>query len=224
MKAAAVLVATSKVDDGSMSKSVALDERDENRRKFLAAHGVTPEQTVLVHLTYGGDNYCRYETATAKDKGDGITKLPSSEHDALFTTEKGLALLLPLADCIGVVLYDAKHHALGLAHLGRHNLVQMGGTRAVTYMQEQFGTEPQDLLVWLSPAAAQEAYPLFDFDNRGMHDVAIQQLVRSGIPEGNIVVDTRDTATDPQLFSHSQFLKGKQETDGRHAMLAMMRD
>lgn len=209
--------------DGSMSKAVSEPERDENRRKFLAAHDLTPEQTVLVYLQYEGINYCRYRTITQSEAGDGIVIPSNFVSDALFTREKNIALLLPVADCIGMVVFDAANQVLGLSHLGRHSLEQNGGTETIRYMKEQFGTHPADVSVWLSPAAGKENYPLYEFDNQSMHEVAHAQLQSAGVLVENIACDERDTTTDTTLFSHSEFLKGTHNTDGRQAVIAMMK-
>lgn len=209
--------------DGSMLKAVSDAECDENRRKFLAKQGITPVQAALVYLQYEGDDYCRYRTIGQDEAGDGIATPPGFVSDALFTREKNLALLLPVADCVGVVVYDPTHQVLGLVHLGRHNLLQQGGTESIGYMQREFGTNPADVQAWLSPAAGRANYPLFDFEQRSMHEVATAQLKDAGIPSSNIEIDARDTTTDPVLFSHSEFLKGNRQIDGRQAVVAMMK-
>lgn len=177
---------------------------------------------MLVHLTYGGDDYNRYTTVDRSLSGDGIVRAPSIITDGVATNQVNLALLLPLADCIGGVLHDPVKNTLMLTHLGRHNLEQHGGTRSVEYMTEQFGCESKDITVWLSPAAGGENYPLFGFDNRSMHDVTIEQLQAAGILSENITASDIDVTKDPDYFSHSEFLKGNRETDGRFAVVAML--
>lgn len=218
-----ILIDVSNMKDGSMSKGIDDNTRLENRRALLARNGVNPEQTVLVHLTYEGDDYRRYYTISDDQGGDGITTPSGITADALFTTSKNLALLLPIADCIGAVLHDARTQVIGLAHLGRHNLLQEGAKGAIEYMVSDFDSNAHDITVWLSPAAGRHKYPLFDFDNRSLHEVAIEQLMQAGIPAANIRVDSRDTTTDSSLFSHSEFLKGNRDSDGRQAVVCMMR-
>lgn len=218
-----VLVAFSHAADGSMSKGVSEQERGANRQKFLSSHRITMQQTILVYLTYGGDDYRRYGTVDMSQAGDGITYPASLETDALFTKDKNLALLLPIADCIAAVVYDRTNHVLGLAHLGRHNLLQFGGKGVIEYMEREFGSSPSDVEVWMSPAAGKKNYPLYDFSLRSLHDVATEQLMSAGIQATNITVDTRDTTTDPGLFSHSEFKKGNRVVDGRQAVVCMMK-
>lgn len=214
-------VELSTVSDGSMSGGDVVAAR-QSRRQFLTAKGMSPEQAVLVWLKYEGNDYCRYRTVDMALAGEGMTYPAREVSDAVFTDVSGLTLFLPLADCIGAVLYDRNRYILGLSHLGRHNLEQLGGRRSVEYMTKQFGTDPQDVEVWLSPAAGGDNYPLYAFDGRSLQEVAVEQLMEAGVSRAAITTDGMDTTTHESLFSHSEYLKGRQDSDGRHAVAAML--
>lgn len=214
---------TSTARDGSM-KSPDMDFAVvlPARTAFLQQHGIAPSDATLVQLTYDGNDFCRYYAVTNDDKGDGITRAASRDADALVVTQPGHALLLPLADCIGAVIHDPTQNILMLSHLGRHNLEQFGGTKSIEFLVEKYASNPKDLTVWLSPAAGQQSYPLYAFDNRSLHDVATEQLLAAGVLAKNITTSPIDSATDPNYFSHSQFLKDNRENDGRFAVVAML--
>jgi hypothetical protein len=218
-----VHIAMSTMADGSMSVGVTARTRDANRQAFLERLGMNPGRTVLVALRYEGDDYCRYHTIGETMAGDGIVTPPSMVSDALFTTTPDLALFLPIADCIGAVLYDPVRHVLGLSHLGRHNLIGQGGAKSVRYMVEQFGSDPAAIVVFMSAAAGRAQYPLYDFDGRSLHDVAAEQLFSAGVSARHLTVDPADTTSEATLFSHSAFLKGQRMLDGRQAIVATMR-
>ena len=215
---------TSTVRDGSM-KSVHSDDTrlvDTNRAAFLVKHDIQPTDTTLVRLEYGRSNYCEYYSLTSADKGDGIARISTIISDALVVTEPHHALFLPLADCIGAVIHDTAQNILMLSHLGRHNLEQFGGTKCIEYLVARHGCDPQNLTAWLSPAAGKKTYPLYAFDNRSLHDVATEQITAAGIPAANITASPIDSATDPDYFSHSQFLASNQANDGRFAVVAKL--
>lgn len=220
-----LVLACSTVKDGSMRYVGAPnpEEITAHRDAFLASHALTRANSVLVYLVYEGDDYCRYRTVTDEDRGDGMVNEPSYITDGVATNTPGLALFLLLADCIGAVLYDPRKRALMLSHLGRHNLEKQGGTRSVEYMVEQFGSKPEDITVWLSPAAGRESYPLYAFDNKALHDVAIEQLLAAGVKNENIECSPIDTTKDPEYYSHSEFLQGRRETDGRFAVAVQLK-
>lgn len=218
-----LLIAMSDMTDGSMSSSVDEVTKRAHRQKFLSRYNITLEQSILVRLEYVGDNYRRYYEVGFEQKGDGMAYGSSITADALFTRLPETALFLPVADCIAAVVYDSRQHILGLSHLGRHNLLQLGGSATIEFMASEYGTLPSDVSVWLSPAAGRSNYPLHDFENRSLHEVALQQLLTAGVRFDNITMDTHDTTTDQNMYSHSEFLRGNRKEDGRQSVIAMMR-
>lgn len=219
-----VVVAVSSKSDGTM-KVVAGESQamvDENRHIFLSRHNISMQDTALVRLDYDSEDFCRYAVVGENDRGEGMVR-SGRVADGLVTGTPGLALFLPLADCIGAVLYDPDKKVLMLSHLGRHNLEQFGGKKSVEFMMRECGVSSADLRVWLGPAAGRANYPLYAFGNRSLHEVAIEQLCAAGVAREAIVVDERDTASDETLFSHSQFLKGETAKGGRFAVAAMIR-
>jgi copper oxidase (laccase) domain-containing protein len=217
---------TSNISNGSM-KSVHdgnLVKSNQSRTDFLLQNNIQPEATTLVRLEYEGDDYCRYATIDDKYKGDGIVRASTIVNDGLVVSKPNHALFLPLADCIGAVLHDPVKNILMVSHLGRHNLEQFGGSRSVEFLQKYHDVNPQDVAVWLSPAAGKTNYPLFAFGGRSLHDVATEQLINAGILRENIDISAIDTSLDDNYHSHSQFLKGKRNNDGRFAIVAFMSD
>ena len=217
-------IAVSKVSDGSMKITGSPNPQDivDNRIRFFERNNLVLTDAVLVPLTYGGDNYCRYSIVDGEDKSKGINKPFELEADGLLTQTKGLVLFLPLADCIGAVLYDPTTNSLMLTHLGRHNLEQDGGRQSVVYMTTKTGANPADIKAWLGPAADATNYPLISFAGASLHQVATRQLQSAGILSENISKSPIDTTSDDNYYSHSQFKKGKQEIDGRFAVAVMM--
>ena len=213
----------STVPDGSM-KSPHNDQivAYENRVKFLNKHHIKPENTTLHTLSYADNNYCRYRTLKESTKSDGILRDSTINADAVVVTEPNHAVLLPLADCIGAVIYDPIENILMVSHLGRHNLEQFGGKKCIEYLVNKCGLAPSMPAVYLGPAAGGKNYPLHAFDNLSMHDVAIKQLTAAGISPANITASPIDTTTHPDYFSHSEFLKKHQPLDGRFALVAIM--
>ena len=217
------IIEVSSVADGTMADKTQPEVAAQNRMTYLKKIGCDPERSVLVRLLYEGSGYCRYRLVDEASAGDGITRKSTVVVDGLFTKQKNIALVLPLADCIGLVIRDRGNTCLGLSHLGRHNLLQQGGTRSIQYFMQTFGIDPREIMVHLTAAAGKSTYPLYDFDNRSLHEVAIEQLQVPGVPIENMTIDARDTTAESELFSHSEFLKGNQLTDGRHAIVAMLR-
>lgn len=222
---ASVRVAISTVADGSMYTPTAQADPVviENRRIWLTQHLIALEDTVRVHLSYETDNFCRYRVVGAAEKGEGMQSSYGEYADALVTTTPGVALFLPVADCVATTLFDPENGVLMLSHLGRHSLEQDGGVRSVAFLVQNFGSNPENLRVWLSPAPGKDVYPIFKLGNSGMKEAVFEQLQRAGVTFDNITDNPADTATDENYFSHSEFTKGNKTTEGRFAMVAVMR-
>jgi len=216
---------TSTIHDGSMKPLHDTENAlvSANRETFLLHNAINPADTTLVQITYETDDFRRYFTLDDGARGDGITRQATIEADALVVTKPNHALLLPLADCIGAVIHDPTRDILMLSHLGRHNLEQYGGTKSIEYLAAKHDCDPQDLTVWLSSAAGRDNYPLYTFDNRSLHDVATEQLITAGVLVQNITTSPIDSAADTNYFSHSQFLAGNRDSDGRFAVVAALR-
>lgn len=219
----AVVAALSSREDGNMKFGLGDDEQTaKNRETFLHAVGIDPRQTTLVGITYATDDFAKYRTIGAKDKGIGVLQLSDAEPaDALVVAQPGHALFLPLADCIGAILYDPDHQVLMVSHLGRHSVEVQGTAKSIEYLKEHFQTDPARLKVWLSPGVGKESYPLHNLGGKSLREAITEQLRLSGVRDEHIEGEDIDTATTGDYFSHSQFLKGNGEP-GRFAIVAMM--
>jgi copper oxidase (laccase) domain-containing protein len=219
-------VALSHVSDGNM---LIPDDRSNadianHRSDFLQKHSITMEQSSRVNVTYDTPTFKRYlEVSLSQHSSAGMYNDAIAPADALVTRDIHHALFLPLADCVGAVLYDPVHKVLMLSHLGRHSVEQHGGTSSVEFLVKKFGSAPSDIRVWLTPSPGKENYPMWAFNNRSIKEVVIEQLISAGIVPTNITDDSTDTTTDLTYFSHSEFLAGRRDVDGRYAIVAMMK-
>jgi len=220
------LVAFSNKSNGNMSfDSSPPEQARQNTDNFLKSYGILPEQTTRINLSYDTQNYCRYKIIDDDQKGIGVlsnVNVPVS--DALIVTKPGHAIFLLLADCIGAAIFDPENNVLMLSHLGRHSLEQNGFYQSVEFLKVHFKSRPSHLKVWLSPSAGKDAYPLYSMDNKGLKEVVYEQIANSGVMISNVVDNQLETTSDPNLYSHTLFVSGKQEIDGRQAMVAMMFD
>lgn len=219
-----IKICISKVSDGSMKP---LDINNQlsvldARAKFLQKNNINPINTTLVKIDYNTNNFRKYIITDNTNKGDGIIRESGAIADAIVTISKGHALLLPLADCVGAVIYDEISGALMLSHLGRHSLEQFGGTESVNFLVKKFNVKPENLKVWLSPSAGKDSYPLKAFSSDSLQEIAVKQLIQSGVSIDNITTSKIDTTKNDQYFSHSQFIAGNRKTDGRFALVAMI--
>lgn len=220
-----VVAAVSSKKDGNMKFGLGeTSDVIKNRNAFLNKVGIDIKQTSLVGVTYDTDNFAKYKIVTHEDKGSSMHGVQTTEQaDALVVDEPNHALFLPLADCVGAIIYDEEHRVLMVSHLGRHSVEVDGAVRSVNYLIEHFSTHPFRVKVWLSPGVGSATYPLHKFDGKSLHEVIISQLRSAGVPDKNIENSTIDTAMSKHYYSHSQHIKGN-DAPGRFAIIAMMHE
>ena len=223
-------------DDGTMLDRLAGVHNEgivENRRRFCAAAGVTYEQTAYQRIIY--DESRTYALIAEVDNGSTTRFTPEVVADALYTKAIGVALFLPVADCVATVVYDPKRRALALVHLGRHSSYAKLAEKVVRHFVSE-GSRPEDLKTWMSPHAQKDSYRLEWFDRESdpdwegyyeYRDGAVyldlagfnkRLFEKSGVRPECIDCSPVDTVTDPAYFSHQMG-----ETSGRIAVVAMMR-
>ena len=88
----------------------------ENRRRTAAALGADLGDLVFCHQSHGRN----VQVVTAADRGRGTLSQDDAiaATDALVTAEPGVVLVVMVADCVPIVLYDPVARVLSCVHAG----------------------------------------------------------------------------------------------------------
>ena len=129
------------------------DEADivwQNRQRFFQALELKAENLVTPQQVHGAN----IQKVTMADAGRGARDYADAiaDTDALITNEPGLPLMLCFADCVPVVFLDPEKRAVGIAHAGWKGTVAKIARETVWKMQEEFGSEPGDILAGIGPS------------------------------------------------------------------------
>lgn len=231
-----VLVAISSRHDGTvLDRSIGTHDESivSNRTKLCDALGMDYGSVVFQRIIYSPQATYRL----IADVDERTTSRHTSEcvADALFTASSGVGLLLPVADCVATVVYDPKRRYLALLHLGRHSTFTSLIADVTKHFQAR-GSNPAELLVWMSPSAQKTSYRLEYFEAENdpawqgyfekrdggyfvdMQGYNRQRFVDVGVDPAHITVSEVDTVTDENYFSHSAG-----DTHGRFAVIAALR-
>ena len=127
----------------------------ENFRRMGKALKVEPERMVLSYQTHT----VNIRRVTAKDGGKGvIRKRDYTDVDGLVTDEPGLCLITLYADCVPLYFLDPVKRAVGLSHSGWKGTVDKMGLETVRRMEQEFGSDPADILACVGPSICQDCY------------------------------------------------------------------
>jgi len=157
------------------------------------------------------------------------------EADGILTDAAYIPIVVRTADCLPVFLYDPGRHGIGLLHAGWKGTWMGIVARAVSLMQQRWGTDVRKVRAVLGPSIRPCCYEVGEefkkyFPNRvlerkGCHyfDLPAEnkdQLLRSGILEENIADAAACTYCDARYFSYRR--EGPKA--GRMISLMMLRE
>ena len=137
--------------------------------------------------------------------------------DGVITNLPGVMVGITVADCTGNLIYDPVKNVVASLHAGWKGATAGIIRTGLEILKSQFGSNPADLVVYISPSATQpnyefgpEAINLFDAKyrkpgraNRWLVDVSglvHDQFLETGVLPENIELDPRDTITQNDIF------------------------
>ena len=200
-------VGISEISDGNMRF---FDDGDEveiikNQEKLGELLGLTGEKIARVRTIYGDrkDFTEYYEVADKTLSEYVVTNLEKqiSVSDGLVTKCSNVGFLLPLADCLGIVVFDERHEVVGLLHAGRQNIEQYGPKKFIEYFVKKFGSNPEELKAYFSPCALN--YKVYKLENKLLPEVVKEQLTEAGVLLESIIDYKVDTVNNDRLPSYS---------------------
>jgi YfiH family protein len=203
-----------------------------------AALSTDPLQVCCVRQVHGSRVCCIDElpapdsSAPCSMPGDG---------DALVTAQPGIVLLIRVADCVPVLLYDPVKQVVAAVHAGwKGTLADITG-KTVSCMCENYGCRPSDLLAGIGPSIGpccftvgeevteqfRMAAGLADCVKSGCDGTRVDlpqtnrvELLRSGLLPHNVEMAGQCTACRLDIFfSH----RGEQGKTGRFGLFAGLR-
>jgi polyphenol oxidase len=156
--------------------------------------------------------------------------------DALISNKHNIALVVTVADCVPVLLFDPIKKAIGAVHAGWKGTQGRIVQRTLEMMEREFSSDPNQMLAFIGPSAGVCCYEVG-------HEVAVMfgnkivpysskkvfldlknenklQLQYQGVPESNIEVSTSCTICEKNLF-HS-FRRDGQKAGRMMAVIRMM--
>ncbi len=130
----------------------------ENYRRIAEAIGFSVNHLVLSAQTHTTN----VKLVTKEDRGRGITRESFSDIDGLITADEDVVLATSYADCVPLYFADMKNKAVGLSHSGWRGTVNRMGEVTIRRMQQEFGTNPDDLICAIGPSICQNCYEVDD--------------------------------------------------------------
>jgi YfiH family protein len=202
---------------------------------FSTRHGDGAEnhKAIAESLGFCAENICGVNQVHS----DGIVlaDVPAEKNradaDAMITNKKGILISVRTADCVPILLYDAKNHAVAAIHAGWRGTFLQIAQKTICRMTQEFGTHPQNLRAAIGSAIGICCYNVDEnfhsqfknefgekiekffslFSEKIFCDLISMNkffLTEAGILEKNILASNLCTKCNPHLF-FSHRLSGK---------------
>jgi polyphenol oxidase len=131
----------------------------ENRHRAAAALGSSLGDMVFCNQSHDRNVHI----VTAADRGRGTLRQDDAiaATDALATADPSVVLVVMVADCIPMVLFDPVAHVLACVHAGWRGTVARVSEAAVQAMTT-LGSDPGDIIAGIGPAISPDSYQVGD--------------------------------------------------------------
>lgn len=126
----------------------------ENRQRLAQSLGIPPDRFYDVWQVHGNE-----VTLTEIPRPSGLHHIQS---DAIATNKMDIYLLMLLADCVPILVYDSAHQAVGIAHAGWKGTLNKVAGALISKMSENYRSSPKDLIAVIGPRICRMHYPVGD--------------------------------------------------------------
>lgn len=159
--------------------------------------------------------------------------------DGLITNRLGQVLVIKFADCTPVLIFDRRQQVLAVLHAGWRGTVKEITRQGVDRLRQDYGCHLEDMLALVGPSIGQDQYEvgqevyqafaaLADRDKYfspregkwllDMNEANRAQLLKAGLKDNQVLMDSRSTFTNSDLHSARQEGEGY----GLNAILVMI--
>ena len=224
---------------------------EENRKRLAQVLGVDSHRLTCGEQVHG----VGVTRVTQELVGRGAFSWDDSipDRDAIHTNLVNVPLLLLVADCVPVLIYDAVHHAVAVVHAGWRGAIAHIVERTMDSMHDAYGTLPSDCYLFIGPSIGADSFEVSEEIGeqfrQDMHTLGlsqVDQVVRYIQRDGQITatphVDLKGyiascvvqkgvpleqvsvSSTDTMTTDGCYSYRRDQGRTGRMAMFAVLRD
>ena len=168
-----------------------------NRARLARETGIDPDKFLYASQVHSGDVKVIDQDAIEK----GIL-LEAPQTDATITNLPGICLMVMVADCVPVILFDPEKRVCAVVHAGWRGTVHHITTNTILAMKSQFGCNPAQILAGIGPSIGPCCYEVGD-------DVKTVVEQSFGTTEGYLVRKEHS----PKPFFDLWYANHKQLTD-----------
>ncbi len=203
----------------SMNLAVTVGDNSEtvkkNRALLASLLGISVKDFVICKQVHG-NNVVAVDQKNQNSMASGRLR-PVAEADAMITITPDICIMILIADCVPILLYDPLKKAIGIIHAGWRGTVKRIAEKTVEKLIEKYNCNPENIIAGIGPSIGPCCYEVgpdvieeFEKKKNETDDIIRnrkkdgkahlnlrlankKQLIRAGINENNI--ETADLCT-----------------------------
>jgi len=208
-----------------------------NRALLCAALGVEPKNLISAEQTHS-------KNVQIVDEEFLRVRAPGECYgvDAFVSNVPGVAMMIQVADCQAILMYDPVKQVAAAVHAGWKGLAQDISGETIKVLKSRFGSSPADILVGVAPSLGpccaffsdpekelpKSFHKFIDAEKRvNLWSFSIEQLGRAGIAPGHIELARVCTQCNngPDIESRGRFFsfRGEKGITGRFGAVVFLR-
>ena len=127
-----------------------------NRKALCHTLGIKEEALIVPHQVHGTEiRQIGRELLTMPDE---VRRIILDGVDGVMTDVQGVCVGVSTADCIPVLLYDTRHHAVCAVHAGWRGTLQRIVQKAIAMMRASYSTVSSDIKAIIGPGISLDAF------------------------------------------------------------------
>ncbi len=121
-----------------------------NRTKLAQSLHISPQNFTISNQVHG----THISIVDQTERGRGATDFSTAlkESDAMITNQENICLVIFIADCVSVFLYDREKKVIGLIHAGWKGTIGLITQKTISLMQSYWGCRSQDIICAVGPS------------------------------------------------------------------------
>lgn len=168
-------------------------ERVARNRKWLCEElSIQDEHLIIPHQTHTANVFCVTDEFLLLPDEEKRKKLENV--DAVITDLRHVCVGVSTADCVPILVCDDEHNVIAAIHAGWRGTLGRIVSSTLQAMNQQFGTQPQQLKVVMGPCISWQAFEV--------GEEVVQQFLDKGFPPTVLGVSRQSPTNGNEVKPH----------------------
>ena len=130
----------------------------ENRERLALSLCISTDNFITLNQIHSN----KVISIKSRDEIGHIKSPGNNRADALITNLPGICLIVQVADCVPILLFDSAQKVIAAVHAGWRGTVKRIAHETVRIMTEKFGCAPEDIMAGIGPSIGPCCYEVGD--------------------------------------------------------------